>query len=133
MYPWQQEMLKKMSGFKKGELMVMSAGRNVGKSAFSAQAIERLMRDLNNRPIENLVMSESKVHGARYYCVEPVGGNWLEMEKWAVATYGLPGEIWPLKESDPYGWPECSRWYANNRKFWFRNEADRTMFVLKWR
>ena len=23
--------------------------------------------------------------------------------------------------------------FKNNRKFWFRNEADRTLFVLKWR
>jgi hypothetical protein len=26
-----------------------------------------------------------------------------------------------------------ARWYMNDRRFWFRNEADRIMFVLKWR
>jgi len=25
------------------------------------------------------------------------------------------------------------RWYMNNRKFWFRDQADQLMFVMKWR
>jgi hypothetical protein len=24
------------------------------------------------------------------------------------------------------------RWVGSDRKYWFRNEADRTMFLLKW-
>lgn len=128
--PWQLDMMKKLGGVKKGELMIMSAGRGVGKSAFTAATIDRLMKDLMNRPVSDLVLTEAKLHGARYYCVQPEGGNWLEMETWATKAFGDPGDVWP---SQDFTWPEVPRWVANNRKFWFRNEADRTMFIMKWR
>jgi hypothetical protein len=132
MYPWQQQIFDQItsSGIKPKELICMTAGRGVGKSAFSAQALKRIMDDINNRPIEDLILTENKISGARYYCVEPVGGNWREMELWVTETCGAPGEIWPKED---FVWPEMPRWVMNNRKFWFRNEADRTMFVMKWR
>lgn len=130
MYPWQMDMLKKLQGVKPGEMTIMMSGRQQGKSMFSSQAFKRLMDDMMNRPIENLVLTERKLHGARYYCVEPVGGFWPDMEAWAIEAFGSPGEIWP---KDDFAWPESPRWVQNNRMFWFRNEADRTMFVLKWR
>jgi hypothetical protein len=126
-------MLKKMSGFKKGELMVMAAGRQTGKSYFTAAALKRLMDDINSHPISDLNLTEGRVYGARYYCVEPIGGNWREMEDWCIKTYGkTTGSIW-AQEVDKTTPLVNERWYANNRKFWFRNEADRTMFILKWR
>ena len=128
--PWQLDILDKMSGFKPGELVMYGAGRRTGKSMMTQQAIERLMRDIMNRPIEQLVLSEGRVYGARYYCVKPVGGNWLEMEQWAAKAYGPSGSVWHV-ETESY--KPADRWYANDRKFWFRHEADRTMFVLKWR
>jgi hypothetical protein len=132
MYKWQIDLLDKMTKYQ-GRGVVMTTGRQLGKSAFSAQALQRMMDDIYNRPVEDLILSESKVHGARYHCVEPVGGNWKDMEEWALKTYGDPGELWPMKTQDDFGWPESSRWYMNNRKFWFRNESDRTMFIMKWR
>lgn len=30
-----------------------------------------------------------------------------------------------------FGWNN-SRWSASNRKYWFKNEKDRMLFVLKW-
>lgn len=94
------------------------------------KAVDRLMNDIMNRPIEDLVLTERPVHGSRYYCVEPVGGNWKEMESWCREVFGEPGDIW---ESNDFCWPEMARWLQNNRKFWFRNEKDRTMFILRWR
>jgi hypothetical protein len=133
LHPWQQEMLKKMSGFKKGELMVMTAGRQTGKSYFTAAALKRLMDDINSHPISDLNLTEGRVYGARYYCVEPIGGHWREMEDWCIKTYGkTTGSIW-AQEVDKTTPLVNERWYANNRKFWFRNEADRTMFIMKWR
>lgn len=130
---WQLDIIDKMVGFKPGELVTYGAGRQTGKSIMTQQAIERLMQDLMNRPIEQLVLSEGRVYGARYYCVEPIGGNWREMEDWCIKTYGSStGSIW-AQEVDKTTPLQCERWYANNRKFWFRNEADQTMFVLKWR
>jgi hypothetical protein len=74
-------------------------------------------------------LSTGKVYGARYYTAEPVGGNWWEMETWCFDTFGNPGaSIWNAN-----GVPEpLQRWYMNNSKFWFRDEADRTWFVLRW-
>ena len=132
--PWQLEMLKKMSGFKKGEIAIMTAGRGHGKSYWTGQAIDRLMKDLMNRPVEELVLNESRFAGARYYTVEPIGGNWLEMESWCTQTFGVASSVWDsVNPESQFVWPECGRWYKNNRKFWFRNEADRTLFVMKWR
>ena len=128
--PWQMDMLKKLQGVKPGEMSIMMSGRGVGKSAFSAQALKRMMDDIYNRPVEDLILTEQPVHGARYYCVEPRGGNWIEMEAWVRERCGEPGDMW---ESNDWCWPETARWLQNNRKFWFRNEADRTMFILKWR
>jgi hypothetical protein len=129
MYPWQIDMLDKMTQYK-GKGLIQVTGRNIGKSAFSAQAIDRLMRDLNSQPVSDLTLSEGRVYGARYYCVEPVGGNWPEMEAWCYRTFG--DDTSPIWGADTAPEP-AQRWYKNNRKFWFRNEADRTMFILKWR
>ena len=125
---WQLELLEKMQKYK-GRGAIQMTGRQAGKSAFSAQALQRMMDDLYSQPISDIKLSEGKVYGARYYCVEPIGGNWIDMETWCVETFGSSGDsIWGSDIPEP-----ACRWYANNRKFWFRSEADRTMFVLKWR
>ena len=108
--------------------MIIS-GRQLGKSQLTNQAFLRLWDDIHNRPVEHLVLSEGTVYGSPYYCVEPVGGSWLEMEKWALRTYGESTvSIYGENVPEP-----AQRWYMNNRKFWFRDEQDRMMFVLKWR
>ena len=131
-HEWQKNLWAALSGsgVKAGELQIVSSGRQAGKSHFTAQAIKRLMDDLNNRPVEELMLTEGKVHGARYYCIEPVGGSWPEMEEWAHKTYGKPGTVWP---SEPVNYVESARWLMNNRKFWFRTEKDRDWFILRWR
>ena len=127
--PWQLDILEKMQKYK-GRGLLQITGRHSGKSAISAQALKRVMDDIHNRPIEDIRLSEGKVYGARYYTAEPIGGNWLEMEAWCYETFGDDTQpIWGADKA-----PEPSqRWYKNARKFWFRSEADRTMFVLKWR
>ena len=120
-------------GWKKGEMMVLMAGRSTGKSMLN-QAFGRLYQDILNRPVEELVLDESRFCGSRFYTVEPIGGNWLEMEVWCTKTFGEAAEIWDVKSAnEEFMWPVFGRWYKNNRKFWFRNERDRTMFILRWR
>lgn len=115
------------------ELKLYMSGRSLGKSHWTAQAIDRLTRDLMNRPVEELVLGEGKFHGARFYTVEPVGGNWMDMEVWCLKTFGPSAEVWEVKTSgEQFIWPELGRWYKNDRKFWFRNERDRTMFIMRW-
>lgn len=129
--PWQEKLLVDIESYtgKPAELTVMMAGRNVGKSTFSAAALHRLMKDIYERPLEDLVLSEGKVFGARYYTIEPVGGNWKHMEDWCKQAFGNPAEVW---EAQDFMWPEVGRWYMNNRKFWFRNEKDRDWFIIRW-
>lgn len=112
----------------KGKGMVMITGRQIGKSVAQA-AYKRLFDDIYNRPVEDLILSEGKVYGARYYCVEPVGGSWIDMETWALDTYGACGDnMWgEIKAPEP-----ARRWYMNNRKFWFREQKDRDWFIIRW-
>ena len=129
MHTWQLDMLDKMTKYK-GKGVVQVTGRQVGKSQFTSQAFQRLWDEIHNRPVEELKLSEGTVYGSRYYCVEPVGGNWAQMEIWCWEHFGhSEGSIWSEEKA-----PEpAQRWYMNNRKFWFRDEVDRTMFILKWR
>lgn len=80
----------------------------------------------------NFVLRESRVNGSRYYTVEMDLGlagflhsrRWQEVEDWCWTTFGPR----PMN-----AWPEAGdRWFANNRKFWFREEKDLTLFLLKW-
>ena len=132
MHDWQDELVNAVMQGK--ELKIMMAGRNVGKSTFNATALKRLLNDMLNRPVEELQLGESTVYGARFYTVEPIGGNWIEMERWCKKVFGDAADVWDSKNPDnQFMWPEVGRWYMNNRKFWFRNERDRTMFILRWR
>ncbi len=128
-YPWQLDLLDKMTRYK-GRGLIQVTGRNSGKNAVSAAALQRLMNDIYSRPIEDIMLSEGKIYGARYYTAEPVGGNWREMEAWCYQMFGNSGDnLWGEKKAPK----PAERWYMNNRKFWFRSETDRIMFVMKWR
>ena len=72
-----------------------------------------------------LELSEGTVYGARYLTVHPTNGTrWDDMTEWMVKTFGP--SAWDGV------WTPDQRWYANNTKFWFRDEKDLTMFILRW-
>lgn len=102
---------------------------HAGSIVSNVQALKRLIQDLQNNPVSQLILTEGTVYGSRYYCVEPVGGNWLDIESWVLDTYGsTQGSIWAEERA-----PEPQqRWYMNNRRFWFRDRKDRDWFVLRW-
>ena len=128
--PYQEALITAIQngGIKCGEMMIMSSGRQTGKSVLNA-AYGRLFNDIYYQPLSDLILSEGRVYGARYYCVQPIGGNWKEMELWCTETFGsTAGSIWADDKT-----PEpAERWYMNNRKFWFRTEKDRNWFTLRW-
>ncbi len=125
MQNWQEKII---NGFKPGELAIVKAGRQSGKSQM--QAYMRLWNDIHYQPVSDLKLSEGTVYGSRYYCVEPVGGSWIEIQEWCFNQFGDSGKhIWGSNEVPA---PQ-ERWYMNNRKFWFRDDADRLMFVMRWR
>ena len=49
------------------------------------------------------------------------------MVKWCVDTLGPSGTA-----ERPGVWSPNQRWYVNSARFWFRDEADRTMFILRF-
>ena len=127
--PWQTNVLNKLQGIKPSQLILTMAGRGSGKSHLTNQAFLRLWDDIHNRPVERLILSEGTVYGSPYYCVEPVGGSWTEMELWCMQAFGeTTGSIYGENVPEP-----AQRWYMNNRKFWFRDQKDQLMFVMKWR
>ena len=108
--------------------MIIS-GRQLGKSQLTNQAFLRLWNDIHNRPVERLILSEGTVYDSPYYCAEPVGGSRTEMELWCMQAFGeTTGSIYGENVPEP-----AQRWYMNNRSFWFRDDADRLMFVMRWR
>lgn len=72
-----------------------------------------------------LELDEGRVYGARYLTVHPSNGSaWNEMMSWMIDQFG-PSAVDGV-------WTPNMRWYANNAKFWFRNQKDRDWFVLRW-
>ena len=126
---WQMNVLNKLQGIEPSQLILTMAGRGSGKSHLTNQAFLRLWDDIHNRPVERLILSEGTVYGSPYYCVEPVGGSRTEMELWCMQAFGeTTGSIYGENVPEP-----AQRWYMNNRQFWFRDQADQLMFVMKWR
>ena len=69
------------------------------------------------------------VYGIRYHTVAPTGLNWQDMSQWCQETFGAStGSIWAEYHTPDPG----ERWYENNAKFWFRDEADLALFLLRW-
>ena len=73
-----------------------------------------------------LEYSTGKVFGREYLTVAPMNaeGKWSDMMEWMVTTFG------PTAKDGV--WTADQRWYANNAKFWFRDQKDRDWFVLRW-
>ena len=78
-----------------------------------------------------LHLDEGRVYGARYLTIKPIdfipnwdNQTWNTMTAWCQNTYG------PTPEDGV--WTPGARWYINNSKFWFRNESDLAMFILRW-
>ena len=76
-----------------------------------------------------LEYSTGKVFGHDYLTVAPMNaeGVWSDMMEWMVETFGPSGT-----PENPGCWSLDQRWYANNAKFWFRDQKDRDWFVLRW-
>lgn len=91
-----------------------------------------IMRTLFGETYE-LNISTGTVSGTKYYIAKPTWNpskhgwynqEWNDMMAWCVKMFA------PTAEDGV--WTPGERWYANNSKFWFRDEADLLMFVLRW-
>jgi len=85
-----------------------------------------------------LIYDTGTVYSKRYYTVAPIwnpsqlgwhNDKWNDMMAWCVEVFGpSKSAIWgenPIPEP-------TERWYANNAKFWFRDQKDRDWFTLRW-
>lgn len=75
----------------------------------------------------SIEVDEGTVYGQRYYTAAPLqaGLEWPQMMSWMIQTFG------PVTAKDGL-WTPNQRWYANNAKFLFREQADLTLFLLRW-
>ena len=69
--------------------------------------------------------------GTKYHCVHiqlmywlDATHTWSEMQEWCKELFGPQGDPWQEHSG--------ARWYYNDSKFWFREERDRTLFMLRW-
>lgn len=119
---WQIDLFNKMSA--NPDKLVMRMARQSGKSIMVkdwAKTLEQFTQGFR------LELTEGTVFGQKYYCVEPLGWIWRDfefkdMQAWCEETM----------EREPDTITPNLRWYVSGGQFWFRDEADRTMFVMKW-
>ena len=98
----------------------MAAGRQFGKTDISNMA-KQWIDEIN---VKRLDVGYADNQPKWPYWVKPLNYSkkeWFEIGEWVVDTMG---------ESD---WlKENARWIGSDRKYWFRDEQDRTMFILRW-
>lgn len=121
---YQQDLLDKVRSMPKNK--VINISRQAGKSTVIANWARTLEEFAQGYKLEPSV---GTVFGQDYFCIKPVGFIWngivwTEFENWCIESFG------PTPKDGV--WTADARWYANDGQFWFRDEKDRTMFVLRW-
>jgi hypothetical protein len=84
--------------------------------------------ELDNNP--RLELSESTVCGEKYRTVRPSLVDWYNVLDWHSMELWCNAQFGPTPNDGV--WTPGARWYMNNSKFWFRNEADLSWFILRW-
>jgi len=99
----------------------MAAGRQLGKTDWITNMAKEWIDEINVKRLETGYADNQPKWP---YWVKPLNysfGEWTKMGEWVTDTMG---------ESD---WlKENARWVGSDRKYWFRDEQDRTMFILRW-
>ena len=93
-------------------------------SGFTAKWVVELTDTIAQLTMKHIETGYAENQPRWPYWVRPYNYSakeWLDMTDWMVATFG-PSD-WLLKNA-PY--------VGSDRKYWFRDERDRTFFILKW-
>ena len=89
-----------------------------------AMAQARWVNDVDSfLPVKSIDTGKAVLQPKWPYWVQPLGysqAEWFDMDQWIHRTMG---------DND---WSQNGRWVGSDRKYWFRDERDRTMFILKW-
>ena len=98
-----------------------NSGFTAGDAKWVAELTEQFIAELTMKRIETGYADNQPKYP---YWVKPLNysaDEWLDMSDWITETMG---------ESD---WSSANtRCIGSNQKFWFRDERDRTLFLLKW-
>jgi hypothetical protein len=112
---WQKDLI---GGFKKGEMAIVSASRNTGKSTFTTATLRKLLDDMESFDPNFEVLTTGTVDGKPWYTI----------------TCKKDVSIW-IRENGV----ENSEWsdYVDNRWMWHRNRLDVSqemfaMIKLRW-
>lgn len=91
--------------------------------------IEAIKELFNNLDLFTITVRCVDDHNRNYpYGVFPVGfdvsrrARFNQMRQWVTDTYG----------EKPYSEYAAERWFLSNETFWFKDEQDRMLFVLRW-
>lgn len=114
-------------GFKKGEMAIISTGRQTGKSYYMNALKNRI---LGTNLCEEIVLpmfsqpqSKYKFSRANWYVAEFDDKHYFEVEEWCAKHFGP-------HPKNPDAW---SRWvHKYSEKIHFRDEKDYVLFMLRW-
>jgi len=99
----------------------MMKKRSMAAARWVSELADQWINELNMKRLETGYADNQPKYP---YWVKPcnyASKDWHEMGEWVVKTFG---------HSD---WAtEHGPWVASNYKYWFRDEADRTFFILRW-
>lgn len=110
-------------GFKPGEMVVISNGRQTGKSYYYQTILKK--RDLDNLTKMFLIQPQSKYKFSRanWYVANFNHKHYFEVEEWCEKHFGK-------HPSRPDAW---SRWvHKYEDQIHFRDEKDYVLFTLRW-
>ena len=100
---------------------MINSGFTAGDAKWVAELTEQFIAELTMKRIEP---GYAEIQPRWPYWVQPhnySSKELLDIDSWMREIFG--NTDW----STPGG-----RWVGSDRKYWFRKEADRTMFLLKW-
>ena len=62
---------------------------------------------------------------------QPNWPYWVQPQYYSITEmYNI--ELWVRETFGDIFWADEGRWVGSDRKYWFRKESDRTLFLLKW-
>lgn len=109
--------------------VIMPVIRNIMPNIIAQEIVG--VQPMTSRP---MTVGEMDHACSTWYWVQPGSSPNQVFEFEKSRQYYHDIETWIEDQCGPQGsWhdPDC-RWWASNRKYIFKNEEDRTMFVLRW-
>jgi hypothetical protein len=129
LHDYQQTLFQQFSrGFRAGEMMIISSGRQTGKSSFYMKMLKNRIYDSNLckeiiLPTKPMKEEKYKFSRAKWYQAEFNDKDYFEVRAWCSQQFG----------PDPARPDAWSRWWHKfHNSILFRDEKDYILFTLRW-